>query len=102
MFTTIWYIIYLFIYLELGLSSENMKELIENTNIIFHMAATLKLEANLKDAIQFNTLGTKRVLEIAKKMLKLEIMLHLSTAFCCCDQVSRFYIVFQEYNTILV
>lgn len=77
---------YLF-HIELGLSTENMKELIENTNIIFHMAATLRLEANLKDAIQFNTTGTKRVLNIARKMTQLDILLHLSTAFCCCDQV---------------
>lgn len=53
------------------------------------MAATLKLEANLKDAIQFNTTGTKRVLDIARKIKNLEILLHLSTAFCCCDQVIK-------------
>lgn len=50
------------------------------------MAATLKLEGNLKDAIEMNTTGTKRVLDIAKAMKNLLAFVHLSTAFCNCDQ----------------
>lgn len=63
-----------------------MQELVDKTEIIFHLAATLRLEASLKDAIMMNTTGTKRVLDLARKMPNLEILLHLSTAFCCCDQ----------------
>lgn len=71
---------------ELGLSIENRQEIIENTNIVFHCAATLRLEASLKDAIVMNTTGTKRVLDLARQMTNLQVFLHLSTAFCCCDQ----------------
>lgn len=72
----------------LGISREDHDKLVKETEIVFHCAATLKLEAKLKDAIEFNTTGTKRVLEICKQMKKLQVLLHMSTAFCYCDKVS--------------
>lgn len=57
----------------LGLSKEDRRALIENVSAVIHMAATLRLEAALKDAIIQNTLGTKRVLELCKKMKKIEV-----------------------------
>lgn len=50
------------------------------------MAATLKLEGNLRDAIDMNLMGTQRALNVAKEMKQLEAFVHLSTAFCNCDQ----------------
>ncbi|XP_023179611.1 putative fatty acyl-CoA reductase CG5065 isoform X2 [Drosophila hydei] len=70
----------------LGLSGDSLKHVVENTNIVFHMAATLKLEGNLRDAIDMNLLGTQRALNVAKDMKQLEAFVHLSTAFCNCDQ----------------
>ncbi|XP_065369886.1 putative fatty acyl-CoA reductase CG5065 isoform X2 [Calliphora vicina] len=70
----------------LGLSGDNLKHVADNTNIVFHMAATLKLEGNLKDAIDMNLAGTRRALDVAKQMKNLEAFVHLSTAFCNCDQ----------------
>lgn len=49
------------------------------------MGACLKLEAGIKESVIMNTIGTKRVLELATKMKKLETVVHLSTAFCHCD-----------------
>ncbi|XP_031848957.1 putative fatty acyl-CoA reductase CG5065 isoform X2 [Nomia melanderi] len=69
----------------LGLSNEQLQTLIEETDILFHCAATLRLEAKLKDAIEMNTIGTKRMLELAKKMKHLKAFVHLSTAFCYPD-----------------
>ncbi|KRG04557.1 uncharacterized protein Dmoj_GI19138, isoform D [Drosophila mojavensis] len=70
----------------LGLSGDSLKHVVENTNIVFHMAATLKLEGNLRDAIDMNLMGTQRALNVAKEMKQLEAFVHLSTAFCNCDQ----------------
>lgn len=70
----------------LGLSGEQRDRICKDTNIVFHCAATLRLEANLKDAINMNTSGTKRVLSLCKGMKQLEAFIHLSTAFCYCDQ----------------
>lgn len=50
------------------------------------MAATLKLEANLKEAIDMNLSGTRRVIELCHEMQQLRSVVHLSTAFCYCDQ----------------
>lgn len=70
----------------LGLSGEQRDRICRDTDIVFHVAATLRLEANLKDAIDMNTTGTKRVLDLAKHMINLKSFIHLSTAFCYCDQ----------------
>lgn len=40
---------------KLGLTDEQLQILISETNIVFHCAATLRLEAKLKDAIEMNT-----------------------------------------------
>lgn len=53
---------------------------------MFHCAATLRLEANLKDAIEMNLTGTKRVIDLCQKVRNLSAVVHLSTAFCYCDQ----------------
>ncbi|GAB0100342.1 Fatty acyl-CoA reductase [Sergentomyia squamirostris] len=70
----------------LGLSGDTLDRLLKSTSIVFHMAATLRLEANLKDAIDMNTTGTKRVLDVCRKMTNLKVLVHLSTAFCYCDK----------------
>ncbi|XP_018563268.1 putative fatty acyl-CoA reductase CG5065 [Anoplophora glabripennis] len=69
----------------LGLARVDTELLINNVNVVFHMAATLKLEANLKDAIEQNTVGTARVIDVCKKIKNLEAFIHFSTAFCSAD-----------------
>lgn len=54
--------------------SDDMKVRLENeVNVVFHGAATLRLESNLKDAVEMNTTGTWRILEICKKMKQLKV-----------------------------
>jgi fatty acyl-CoA reductase len=50
------------------------------------MAASLKLEATLKPNVEMNLTGTKHVVDICKEMKNLVVLVHLSTAFCNCDQ----------------
>lgn len=70
----------------LGLSSIDMERVITETNIVFHMAATVNFEAPLKTAVEMNVRGVQYVINLAKEMRNLKVMLHLSTTFCCCDQ----------------
>lgn len=70
----------------LGLSDEHYQRVISSTNIVFHMAASLKLEATLKPNVEMNLIGTKHVIDVCKKMPKLLSVIHMSTAFCNCDQ----------------
>lgn len=65
-----------------ALSDEHLKRVTETTQIMFHLAASLKLEATLKPNIQMNLTGTKYVLDVANQMKNLIQMIHTSTAFC--------------------
>lgn len=65
----------------LGLSSDELMMLLTETNIIFHIAATVNMQVNLKEAFETNVLGTQKVLNIAKDMPNLQSMIYASTAF---------------------
>lgn len=92
----------------LGLNPEDLGKLITEVSIVFHFAATLRLESNVKDAVMQNTVGTQTLLDICLKMKKLTVIIsfknlrrqykfeqfaytmfqafmHLSTAFCHVD-----------------
>lgn len=69
-----------------GLSDEQFSKVINETEIFFHGAASLKLEATLKFNINMNLVGTKHALEVAKQVKNLSIFVHLSTAFCIPDE----------------
>jgi len=71
---------------KLGLSDEQYQRVISETSVVFHMAASLKLEGSLKFNVEMNLIGTQNVIDVAKQMPKLLAMCHLSTAFCNCDQ----------------
>lgn len=66
----------------LGLIDEHLRYVIANTNIVFHLAASLKLESTLKPNILINLTGTKNVVDVAKQMKNLVMLVHTSTAFC--------------------
>lgn len=70
----------------LGLSEEHLQKVTRSSEIVFHMAASLKLEATLKPNVLTNLTATKYVLDVAKQMKHLVQFVHLSTAFCCEDQ----------------
>jgi fatty acyl-CoA reductase len=58
---------------QLGLSVENYKILSENVSIIFHVAATIRFNESLVDAVQMNTLGTRETVDLAFNMHKLVV-----------------------------
>jgi len=58
----------------------------DNVSIVFHSAATVKFNEELKSAVEMNLKGTKRVLELCHKMRQLEAFIHVSTAYANCDK----------------
>lgn len=74
-----------------GLNEEQLAKVVNESEIVFHMAASLKLEATLKPNIEMNLLGTKHAIDVCKKMSNLLLMVHLSTAFCTCDELGVLY-----------
>ncbi|XP_008183261.1 putative fatty acyl-CoA reductase CG5065 [Acyrthosiphon pisum] len=69
----------------LGITQEMKERLISEVSIVFHGAATLNLDASLTEAINLNTSGTLRMLELCSEMKNLEAFVHFSTAFCHVD-----------------
>ncbi len=57
-------------------------ELKNNINIVFHLAGTINLDQDLKSSLQINVLGTKNVLDLAKKNLtNLQAFVHMSSVY---------------------
>lgn len=57
----------------LGISPMDVKILTENVSIVFHAAATVKFDEALKSAVEMNLKGTMRLIELSRKMDKLEV-----------------------------
>ena len=68
----------------LGLSQNNQKQLEEEIDIIFHVAASVKFEAPLEVNMRHNVVATKEFLEFASKFKKLLCFIHVSTAYSNC------------------
>lgn len=69
-----------------GLSPEQFSKVLNETQIFIHGAASLKLEATLKQNVTMNLLGTKHALDIASNVKNLLTFMHFSTAFCTPDE----------------
>lgn len=65
----------------LGLSTEDRAFLIKNINVIFHSAATLDFAESLRETVNINLLGTRRITELAKECDKLDVLVHVSSAY---------------------
>lgn len=65
----------------LGLSASDFEIIIENTTIIFNLAATIRFDEDLRTAFEMNVKGPRRLLDICRQMKRLEVFVHVSTAF---------------------
>jgi len=69
---------------KLGLSEDDYNTLVENVSIVFHSAATVRFDEPIEQALQMNLHGTIAMMQLARKMSKLEVFLHVSTAYAHC------------------
>lgn len=65
----------------LGLSSVDRLTLVEAVNVVFHSAATLDFEADLKSTTNVNLLGTRRVVQLCQEIRDLEALVYVSSAY---------------------
>lgn len=70
----------------LDLDEIDEEELLMNTNIVFHVAANTSFQQSLREAVNFNTVGTLRMLKLAEKMTSLVNFTYVSTAFSQCNE----------------
>lgn len=66
--------------LRLGISDSDFKK-IKSCAIIFHLAASVRFDDHLTDAVLLNTRGAREVCEMAKSMPNLKVLVHVSTAY---------------------
>ncbi|KAM9080387.1 fatty acyl-CoA reductase 1 isoform 1-T4 [Megaptera novaeangliae] len=71
---------------KLALGEEDKEIIIESTNIIFHCAATVRFNENLRDAVQLNVIATRQLILLAQQMKNLEVFMHVSTAYAYCNR----------------
>ncbi|KAJ8956235.1 hypothetical protein NQ318_014966 [Aromia moschata] len=65
----------------LGLSPAERKLLTDNVNVIIHSAATLDFGDTLKTTVDINLLGTRRIVQLAKECARLDVLVHVSSAY---------------------
>lgn len=70
----------------MALSDPDYDEICSNVNIIFHCAATLKFDEDLKIAIKTNICSTQTMVQLAKNCPQLRIFTYVSTAFSNANQ----------------
>ncbi|XP_017879692.1 putative fatty acyl-CoA reductase CG5065 [Ceratina calcarata] len=70
----------------LGLPPVERRVLIERVSIIFHVAANVRFNENLKKDILSNTRSTRDICILAGSMKNLVALMHVSTAFCQSDK----------------
>ncbi|XP_004518286.1 putative fatty acyl-CoA reductase CG5065 [Ceratitis capitata] len=71
---------------ELGLNANDTNELASNVEIVFHCAANVRFDQPLRPMVQMNVLGTLKLLQLAEKMTNLQVIIHVSTSYCQCNE----------------
>lgn len=71
---------------DLGLSLHDRKTLLEETHIVFHVAATVRFDEKIKTAVDINVRATEDMLKLAQDMPKLKSFIHVSTAYANCTR----------------
>ncbi|KAI9556293.1 hypothetical protein GHT06_018867 [Daphnia sinensis] len=66
---------------DLGLSSSDLQKLIDNVSVVFHLAARVKFDDNLRSTIETNVKGTQRVAHICQQLKELKAFVHVSTTY---------------------
>jgi fatty acyl-CoA reductase len=82
----------------LDLAPEDQEELISKVNIVFHVAATVHFNENLKVAYEVNVQGTKRLLDLSKRFQHLKVLLILVEEFTT-NLSSRLFMFLQRMPT---
>ncbi|KAK3102570.1 hypothetical protein FSP39_012259 [Pinctada imbricata] len=71
---------------DLGISEEDAKMLQDEIQVVFHSAATIRFDEPLRIAVNMNVLAVRKMLKLCQQMKKLEVLVHVSTAYANCDR----------------
>lgn len=86
-----------FLYFITGISEEDLLTITTTVNIVFHSAATVRFNDDLKEAGLLNSLATKVLLDLCLKIDNLKSVVYVSTAYC---NPGRKYVKETVYETV--
>ncbi|KAJ8978355.1 hypothetical protein NQ317_002664 [Molorchus minor] len=66
--------------------SRRQINLIDEVNLVYHIAASVRFDDLLKDAVFMNTRATREVVLLSKQMKRLDVFAHFSTTYCNTDR----------------
>ncbi|KAI7899488.1 male sterility protein-domain-containing protein [Cokeromyces recurvatus] len=66
---------------DLSMSEPDREKITENVNVVIHCAATLNYNERLDLALETNTLGTLRMMDLADECKHMEAFVHMSLAY---------------------
>lgn len=66
--------------LGLGLSTDDLQVMC-NVSVVFHVAASVRFDDPLKDAILLNTRGSREVFRFGQSLKNLSVIMHVSTTY---------------------
>uniref|UniRef100_A0A182W2A9 Fatty acyl-CoA reductase n=1 Tax=Anopheles minimus TaxID=112268 RepID=A0A182W2A9_9DIPT len=71
-----------------GLGMDGSKEalVLQETDLVFNVLASVKFNESIKNAIDTNVGGTKLVLQLARRMQRLKAIVHVSTLYSNCER----------------
>ncbi|XP_050540840.1 fatty acyl-CoA reductase wat-like isoform X2 [Daktulosphaira vitifoliae] len=88
----------------LGLSVSSRNTLINEVNIVFHGAATVRFDEHIRTAMNINVSGIREMISLCRKITNLKVLAHISTAFSNCTRLyveEKFYDSSVNYKDIL-
>lgn len=64
--------------LEIGISREDRRKLIDEVNIIYHSGASVRFDEYIKKMIMLNVRGTRNMIALAKEVKNLQVSQQIS------------------------
>ncbi|XP_014217999.1 fatty acyl-CoA reductase wat-like, partial [Copidosoma floridanum] len=78
----------------LGISEIDRELIVREVSIIFNVAATVRFDESLKQAVAINIQGPKEILNLSRQLKNLKAVVHVSTAYSNCNRTvieEKFY-----------
>ncbi|XP_049840533.1 fatty acyl-CoA reductase 1-like [Schistocerca gregaria] len=67
------------------LEEQDIAALRRDVSVVFHCAASVRFDDSLRNAVNTNVVGTKRLLQLAEQLPNLQVFVYISTSFCHSD-----------------
>lgn len=66
--------------LKMGISEKDAERM-KNVSLIFHSAASVRFDDSLKYAVFMNTRGTREIMQFARSLANIKVIMHVSTTY---------------------